>query len=318
MVAIQQKRAKNLSKEEELELGAVIQASNKALEQIDTLKSKANLTVEEKLRLKTLQLQIAQGDSAVEQLVRSNINLVVKIAAGYRERYPFAPELDDCVQEGFAGLLIAARKYDPNHAKGRNKFSTMAYPWIGQAISRGVNSSGKLVRLPENRVTDYGKIIRVEREALEQNSDLTQEELHQEVQEVTGLTREYIHAIKNASSGHYSLNRPIGEDDSGAELMDVIADINTEESAEEEMLAEYTVTQIKHALEPLNEAQKDTVLSFFGMYIEGVNNQESLDPKVVRKKHGMTQAVYKRTLEETLPEIRDYMSEQGLTLADFM
>lgn len=318
MVAIQQKRARNLSKEEELELGSVIQASNKALEQIEKLRSKANLSVEDELRIQSLEMQIVQGEKAVEQLVRSNINLVVKIAAGYRERYPFAPELDDCVQEGFAGLLIAARKYDPNHAKGRNKFSTMAYPWIGQAISRGVNSSGKLVRLPENRVTDYGRIIRVEREALEQNSELTQEELNQEVQEVTGLSREYIHAIKNASAGHYSLNRPIGEDDSGAELMDVISEINTEDSAEEEMLSEYTITQIKNALEPLSEVQRDTVLSFFGMYIEGINDQETLDPKVVRKKHTMTQAVYKRTLEETLPVIREYMNEQGLTLSDFM
>lgn len=318
MVAIQQKRASNLSKEEELKLGSVIQASNKALEQIEKLRSKTNLTTAEKMHLQSLEMQIVQGEKAVEQLVRSNINLVVKIAAGYRERYPFAPELDDCVQEGFAGLLIAARKYDPNHAKGKNKFSTMAYPWIGQAISRGVNSSGKLVRLPENRVTDYGRIIRVEREALEQNSELTQEELNQEVQEVTGLSREYIHAIKNASAGHYSLNRPIGEEESGSELMDVISEINTEESAEEEMLSEYTVTQIKNALEPLDEIQRDTVLSFFGMYIEGVNEQETLDPKVVRKKHKMTQAVYKRTLEETLPVIRDYMNEQGLTLADFM
>src|SRR5699024_695539 len=119
----------------------------------------------------------------------------------------------DCIQEGLSGLIIAARKYDPEHSKGRNKFSTMAHPWIGQAISRGVNSTAKLVRLPENRVIDYSKIIQVEQHIQTNNLDLSAEELEQEIIKATGLTREYIYAIRNASASHYSLNRTVGDEE---------------------------------------------------------------------------------------------------------
>ena len=87
-----------------------------------------------------------RGKRAYDIFYLSNIRLVVEVA----KRYQFVQSMfdpEDLIQEGFIGLERAIVKFDPTRGY---KFSTYAFNWIRQAISRGINSKGKAVRLPEH------------------------------------------------------------------------------------------------------------------------------------------------------------------------
>ena len=102
------------------------------------------LTVEEENRLADL-IQgndIAAADEAADILVKSNLRLVVKIAANYADRGLSKAEL---VSEGTLGLMHAAMRFKSN--KGA-KFSTYASFWIREYIRRGIAYRGQLIHLP--------------------------------------------------------------------------------------------------------------------------------------------------------------------------
>ena len=91
---------------------------------------------------RTLERRAKDGDEARSLLLRSNLKLVMRVA---RRQNPENLSVDDLFQEGYLGLEHALAKFE--WRKG-NKFSTYAYWWIRQAISRGVANTGRTIRLP--------------------------------------------------------------------------------------------------------------------------------------------------------------------------
>ena len=87
---------------------------------------------------------IRTGRRAKQRLIQSNIRLVVHVAKSYQNR---GLEIPDVVQEGCLGLHRAAELFDPS--KGY-RFSTYAYPWIHQAMKRGIEVQANSVRLPNH------------------------------------------------------------------------------------------------------------------------------------------------------------------------
>lgn len=87
---------------------------------------------------------IRTGRRAKQRLIQANIRLVVHVAKSYQKR---GLEIPDLVQEGCLGLHRAAELFDPS--KGY-RFSTYAYPWIHQAMKRGIEVQANSVRLPNH------------------------------------------------------------------------------------------------------------------------------------------------------------------------
>lgn len=102
------------------------------------------LCPEEEVRLAR---RIEDGDEAAyHRMVESNLRLVLRVARKYaRVCREAGLSLEDLVQEGNIGLMIAARRFD--YRKGY-RFSTYALYWIQQAISRAVADKGRIIRLP--------------------------------------------------------------------------------------------------------------------------------------------------------------------------
>lgn len=98
-------------------------------------------------KLETLYIAAASGDEvAVRKVVEQNLKLVISIAKRYE--YASTLDLEDLINEGNIGLLMAARKFDITRGY---QFSTIAALFIRQQIIEAIRAYGRTVRVPKNQ-----------------------------------------------------------------------------------------------------------------------------------------------------------------------
>ena len=148
--------------------------------------------------------RIERGDlAAKERLINSNLRLVVHVARKYQGQ---GLSMGDLVQEGMLGLIRAAEKFD--WRKGF-RFSTYATIWIRQALQRGLDNTGRTIRLPANVAQRARKLARIERELtvkLEQDPSL------EELADATGFDVDEVERLRGYERALASLDAGVGED----------------------------------------------------------------------------------------------------------
>lgn len=154
-----------LDREQEIEYGKQVQQMMLLLSAKETLAKKLNsepTTAEWATHVKLGQAELTQtlwqGERAQRKMVEANLRLVVAIAKLYPNR---GIELLDLIQEGAIGLTRAVEKFDPTRGW---RFSTYAYWWIRQAITRALATQGRTIRLPMHIIEKLNKIKIVQRE----------------------------------------------------------------------------------------------------------------------------------------------------------
>jgi RNA polymerase primary sigma factor len=211
----------------------------------------ALLTREEEVELAK---RIEQGDlQAKEQMVNSNLRLVVSIARKYQGA---EMPLLDLIQEGILGLIRATEKFD--YRKGF-KFSTYATFWIRESIQRAIANRARTIRIPVHIGQRERKIGRAHREL---TSTLGREPTDEELAAAAELGMREIREARDAARVVTSLDRPVGEGEDttfGALLA------SEDRPPEEEVEIVLRQEALRTALAQLPEREREVVKLRYGI-----------------------------------------------------
>lgn len=201
-----------------------------------------------------LHRDIEIGSGARTTLMESNLRLVVSVARRYLGRgLPFS----DLIQEGSLGLSRAVEKFD--YRRGF-KFSTYAYWWIRQAVTRAIANQSRTIRVPVHMIDQIGHVYSKYQE-LQQK--LGHDPKVEELAEAMDMTVEKVREAFRASANPISLETPVGSDEENT-LGDLLSNHQEEapaDVAERTLLSDY----LDDALEELTPRERMVLRMRFGI-----------------------------------------------------
>jgi len=243
------------------------------------------------------------GDfSAREQMIESNLRLVVSIGKRYMNRgLPFA----DIVEEGNLGLIKAVEKFD--YARGF-RFSTYASWWIRQFIERAIINQAKLIRLPVHVVERLNRYLS-EVEQLVQ--ELGREPRADETADRMRIPQQDVINLKLLIRTTYSLDSPITEG-TDTFLRDVIEDptaVSPAANAEGVQRREEIMTW----MQDLQEKEKTVIVLRFGL---GGDEAQTLEE--IGRDLGLTRERVRQIETAALLKLRAIIEKKTLTQEDLL
>ncbi|HEY9906938.1 MAG TPA: RpoD/SigA family RNA polymerase sigma factor [Thermosynechococcaceae cyanobacterium] len=251
-----------LKSNEEVELARRIRYLSE-LEEVQTqlkqttgqLPTKAEMATALNLTERQLEQKLYQSRVAKRKMIRSNLRLVVSIAKRYLNRgVPFL----DLIQEGALGLNRATEKFDPD--KGY-KFSTYAYWWIRQGITRTIANDARTIRLPIHIVEKLNKLKKAHRDL---RKELGRNPNEVELAAALEITPDQLRNLQQVRRKSLSLNHRVGKGED-TELMDLLEDGDTQ-SPEAQMSETMLRQEMWEVLEDvLTQREKDVISLRYGL-----------------------------------------------------
>jgi RNA polymerase nonessential primary-like sigma factor len=210
-----------LSHEQEITLGRQVQELMALEEMREELTmrsggqepSQQQLAAEAGLTVPLLRRRLHAGRRAKERMVAANLRLVVSVAKKYTKRNM---ELLDLIQEGTIGLVRGVEKFDPTRGY---KFSTYAYWWIRQGITRAIAEKSRTIRLPIHITETLNKLKKGQREL---SQELGRTPTVTELAAYVELPEEEVKDLLCRARQPVSLETKVG-DGEDTELLDLLA-----------------------------------------------------------------------------------------------
>jgi RNA polymerase sigma factor (RpoD-like family) len=251
-----------LKADEEVELARRVrflveieELQNRLQQELSHHPSRAELGAALGITERQLEHRLYLGRVAKRKMIRSNLRLVVSIAKRYLNRgLPFL----DLIQEGAMGLNRASEKFDPD--KGY-KFSTYAYWWIRQAITRAIANDARTIRLPIHVVEKLNKLKKFQRELKQQ---LQRNPSEAELAQALEIPPEQLRQLQQLRRKALSLNHRVGKEED-TELVDLLEDEDGQ-SPEQQMSETMMRQELWEVLgDVLTPREKDVISLRYGL-----------------------------------------------------
>ena len=243
-----------LEHDEEILLGRQVQR----LMELETMKKELELDNEGlaeaiDLPVRQIKRELRDGLKAKDKMVTANLRLVVSVAKKYTKRNM---ELLDIIQEGTIGLVRGVEKFDPGRGY---KFSTYAYWWIRQGITRAIAEKSRAIRLPIHVTENLNKLKKGQRELSQLNGEMPNVF---QLSDYLGLTVDEIKDLMCKARQPTSLEIKIGENRDTA-LIDLLED----ETQLPEMLLEraFIKEDVRDLIQELPEMQAAVISMRYGI-----------------------------------------------------
>jgi len=249
-----------LSHEQEITLGRQVQ-DLMGLENLESqlesdLGEKPDISFfAERAGISTIQLKkkLKSGKRAKERMVAANLRLVVSVAKKYTKRNM---ELLDLIQEGTIGLVRGVEKFDPTRGY---KFSTYAYWWIRQGITRAIAEKSRSIRLPIHITEMLNKLKKGQREL---SQELSRTPTLKELSEYVELPEEEVKDLMSKAGQPVSLETKIGDGEDTI-LLDLLS--NEIDMPSEQIESDCMKGDLETLLEQLPELQNRVLRMRYGM-----------------------------------------------------
>ncbi|MDJ0577607.1 MAG: RNA polymerase sigma factor, RpoD/SigA family [Xenococcaceae cyanobacterium MO_234.B1] len=296
-----------LEQSEEIILGKQVQKMMSLVAEKEKIEQKRGEVVNHKqwanavdLTEKQLKQVLHQGAFAKNKMVQSNLRLVVSVAKKYQKRNV---EFLDLIQEGSLGLQRGVEKFDPG--KGY-RFSTYAYWWIRQAITRAIAQQSKTIRIPVHITEKLNKIRKAQRELAQKfNRSATTQEVAQEI----GIEPEQVLEYLKLTKDPISLDLRVGKEED-TELSQLIEDYS--DSPEDEITQRLMKRDVEKMLKLLKPREREVLSLRFGFEdgeawsLSAIGKRLNLSRERVRQVESRAIANLKHK-NPLAPALRDYL-----------
>ena len=299
-------RVERLSQEEELTLARLVQDRERLLA-LRPVVSAGSETEERRLWAEqadlspaALRLALHRGRRAKERMIQANLRLVVAVARKYQQR---GLELLDLVQEGTLGLERGVERFDPTRGF---RFSTYAYWWIRQGITRALASQSRTIRLPVHISEKLNRIRRLQRQLL---VSLGRSPSLAELAATLGLSEEIVRLAIEREPRPISLDARVGPGQE-SELGELLQDPHA--TPEQCLMQEQLHEDLESLLNELSSREAEVIRRRFGLEDDTPRTLTEIGASLQLSRERVRQIESRALLKLRQPHprsrVRDYLS----------